>query len=96
MVGLVHALHSRTRSTTSNTEFFVPQVAYFLDGCEFEDYINETGWWSKHGTSPGPKDSAQAASVADVTQADLGSSKSSMEVSEYIDLYGSGDATNIQ
>ncbi|CAM9137868.1 unnamed protein product [Ectocarpus sp. 4 AP-2014] len=54
-------------------------VAYFLDGCEFEDYINETGWWGKHGTTSGPKDFAQAASVADVTQADLGSSKSSME-----------------
>ncbi|CAB1113052.1 unnamed protein product [Ectocarpus sp. CCAP 1310/34] len=54
-------------------------VAYFLDGCEFEDYINETGWWGKHGPSSGPKDSAQAASVADITQANLGSSKSFME-----------------
>lgn len=22
------------------------QVANFLDDCEFEDYINETGWWA--------------------------------------------------
>lgn len=81
MVGLRQARHVRTRSTTLKTEFCVPQVAFFLDGSEFEDYINETGWWGKHGTSSGPKDSAQAASVADVTQADLGSSKCSMEVS---------------
>ncbi|CAM9201758.1 unnamed protein product [Ectocarpus fasciculatus] len=54
-------------------------VAYFLDGCEFEDYLNETGWWGKHGTRSGAKASGQEANVADIAQPDIGSSKDSME-----------------
>ena len=59
-------------------------MASFLDTCEFEDYINETGWWA---TQREPlllisKTGDDVTSVADVGQADPEAHEGRIEVNQ--------------
>ena len=46
------------------------QVACFLDACELQDYINETGWWDRRSETPQVRNSTQAPGFANANLAD--------------------------
>eukprot|EP00752_Nemacystus_decipiens_P002219 g2107.t3 len=48
----------------------VEKVACFLDLCELQDYMDETGWWERRSESPHVRNSIQAPGVAHATLAD--------------------------
>lgn len=59
------------------------QVACFLDDCEFQDYIDETGWWDKRIELLEPRKSIRATDNADATLASPAALKDSMEVGRH-------------
>lgn len=56
------------------------QVACFLDGCELQDYIHETGWWDKQSEPLQVRHLTQAPGVADATLTDPIAPKGLLEV----------------
>lgn len=57
-------------------------MASFLDACEFQDYINEAGWWATQRVPLVSKTGNDVASVADIVQADPEAHEGHIEVSQ--------------
>lgn len=74
------AHHDHALQTTQQPRMGFCQVACFLDDCEFQDYINETGYWGKQGELLKVRNEPQAKGFADVAQADPDVRKGSIEV----------------
>lgn len=55
-------------------------MACFLDDCELQDYINETGYWDKQREPLEIRNAIEANGFADVAQADHDVLKGSIEV----------------
>eukprot|EP00903_Cladosiphon_okamuranus_P015252 g14094.t3 len=56
--------------TSNYDEETAEKVADFLDTCELQDYIHETGWWDRHINLLQGRHSTQASAVIDANVAD--------------------------
>jgi len=69
----------RPRVCSGNHILAFSQVARFLDDCEFQDYIDEAGWWDQQIQNL-EHNPFQATDTADATSAAAGEIKGLIEV----------------